>query len=70
MKLVIVSHFEYNIENGYANRIKLNFLEALMLQDTAKDHDSFHVHPMAFLDSIFFEQRKEKTEAQRKYHFQ
>ena len=63
MKLVIVSHFEYNIENGYANRIKLNFLEALMLQDTAKIMILSTVHPMAFLDSIFFEKRKEKTES-------
>ena len=64
IKLVIVSHFEYNIENAYANSIKLNFLESLMLNDTEKIMILSTVHPMAFLDSIFFGEKKKKDKSE------
>ena len=35
-KLIIINHFEYNIQDDNTNRIKLNFLEKLMLQDYFK----------------------------------
>ena len=62
-KLVIVNHFEYNIENQTTNRIKLNFLESLMVRDKTKIIILSTIHPMAFLDSIFFNEKKKNGEA-------
>jgi len=59
-KLIIVNHFEYNMEDGFTNRIKLNFLEALMLKNTSKIMVLSTVHPMSFLDSILFEDNKKR----------
>lgn len=51
-KLIIVNHFEYNIQDNNTNRIKLNFLEKLMLQDYFKIVILSSIHPVAFLDSV------------------
>lgn len=51
-KLVIVNHFEYNIQDSVTNRIKLNFLERLMLENKAKIIILSTIHPVAFLDSV------------------
>lgn len=60
-KLVIVNHFEYNIENQTTNRIKLNFLESLMIKEKTKIIILSTVHPMAFLDSVFFEEKNKSV---------
>ena len=64
IKLVIVSHFEYNIESAYANMHKLSFLESLMLRGIEKIMILSTVHPLAFLDSIFFEEKKKKEKGE------
>ena len=51
-KLIIVNHFEYNIHDSVTNRIKLNFLERLMLLNKAKIIILSTIHPVAFLDSV------------------
>lgn len=51
-RLVIVNHFEYNIEDAVTNRIKLNFLQALMLENRCKIIILSTIHPVAFLDSV------------------
>ena len=35
-KLIVVNHFEYNIEDAATNRLKLNFLESIMLDSECK----------------------------------
>jgi hypothetical protein len=64
IKLVIVSHFEYNIESAYANMHKLSFLESLMLAGIEKIMILSTVHPLAFLDSIFFEEKHKKEKGE------
>jgi hypothetical protein len=51
-RLIIVNHFEYNIQDVVTNRIKLNFLEQLMVANQCKVIILSTVHPVAFLDSI------------------
>ncbi|HUC82002.1 MAG TPA: cache domain-containing protein [Flavisolibacter sp.] len=51
-RLIIVNHFEYNIQDSVTNRIKLNFLERLLLVNKAKIMILSTIHPVAFLDSI------------------
>lgn len=52
-KLVIVNHFEYNIKDAATNRIKLNFLECLMLNNKGCSIIILStVHPVTFLDSL------------------
>lgn len=51
-KLIIVNHFEYNIQDPVTNRIKLNFLERLMLDNQCKIIILSTIHPVAFLDSV------------------
>ena len=51
-RLVIVNHFEYNIQDAVTNRIKLNFFERLMLFDQCKIMILSTIHPVAFLDSL------------------
>ncbi|MEO7120824.1 MAG: hypothetical protein ABIY62_06990 [Ginsengibacter sp.] len=51
-KLIIVNHFEYNIEDAATNRLKLNFLESVMLDSKCKIIILSTVHPVSFLDSI------------------
>lgn len=51
-KLIIVNHFEYNIRDAVTNRIKLNLLEQIMLQNTSKVVILSTIHPVAFLDSV------------------
>jgi hypothetical protein len=51
-KLIIVNHFEYNIQDAATNRVKLNFLESLMLDSKCKIIILSTVHPVSFLDSI------------------
>ncbi len=65
-KLIIVNHFEYNIQDTVTNRIKLNFLERLMLDNQCKIIILSTIHPVAFLDSILEQStsvtKKEKEE--------
>jgi hypothetical protein len=51
-KLIIVNHFEYNIQDAITNRIKLNLLEQIMLRGKCKVIILSTIHPVAFLDSI------------------
>ena len=51
-RLVIVNHFEYNIQDAVTNRIKLNLLEKIMQQNKCKLIILSTIHPVAFLDSI------------------
>ncbi|MCY7363472.1 MAG: hypothetical protein LH629_15595, partial [Ignavibacteria bacterium] len=51
-KLIIVNHFEYNIQDEITNSIKLNFLERIMLKNKAKIIILSTIHPVAFLDSV------------------
>jgi hypothetical protein len=61
--LVIINHFEYNIKDFRANRIKLNFLESLMQQGECKIIIISTVHPLTFLDS-FMEQQNSPAATQ------
>jgi hypothetical protein len=51
-KLIVVNHFEYNIEDAVTNRLKLNFLESVMLDSKCKIIILSTIHPVSFLDSI------------------
>ncbi len=51
-KLIIVNHFEYNIQDAVTNRIKLNLLERIMLTSKSKIIILSTIHPVAFLDSV------------------
>ncbi|MEO7121369.1 MAG: cache domain-containing protein [Ginsengibacter sp.] len=51
-KLIVVNHFEYNIEDAATNRLKLNFLESVMLDSKCKIIILSTIHPVSFLDSI------------------
>jgi hypothetical protein len=51
-KLIIVNHFEYNIQDADTNRKKLNFLEKLMLAEHSSVFILSSIHPVAFLDSV------------------
>jgi len=51
-KLIIVNHFEYNIQDAATNRVKLNLLESLMLASKCKIIILSTEHPVSFLDSI------------------
>jgi hypothetical protein len=50
--LLIINHFEYNIKDVKANRIKLDFLESVMQKDKSKVIIISTVHPLTFLDSL------------------
>lgn len=50
-KLIIVNHFEYNILDTTTTRIKLNFLEKIMLANNSKVIILSTIHPDAFLDA-------------------
>lgn len=60
-KLVIVNHFEYNIQDAHTNQYKLNFLEGLMQKVRGKIIILSTIHPVAFLDSMFSNSLKEKA---------
>ncbi|MEO8766182.1 MAG: cache domain-containing protein [Ginsengibacter sp.] len=64
-KLIIINHFEYNIKDPVANRIKLNFLQGLMLDNNCKIIVLSTIHPVAFLDSVVTQPAKgtEKPES-------
>ncbi len=51
-RLIIINHFEYNIQCAITNRIKLNFIEQLMLENKCKIIILSTIHPVAFLDSV------------------
>jgi len=51
-RLIIVNHFEYNIQDPVTNRTKLNFLEDLMRENHAQIIILSTIHPVAFLDSV------------------
>ncbi len=51
-RLIIVNHFEYNIQDAVTNSIKLNLLEQIMLRGKSKLIILSTIHPVAFLDSI------------------
>jgi hypothetical protein len=61
-KIIIVNHFEYNIQDTHTNQYKLNFLERLMQKEVkSKIIILSTIHPVAFLDSVFSQSLKEKT---------
>jgi hypothetical protein len=51
-KLIIVNHFEYNIQDPVSNHYKLEFLEHLYLEARCKIIILSTIHPVAFLDSM------------------
>lgn len=50
-RLIIVNHFEYNIQDPLSNRYKLEFLERLFLENKYRIVILSTIHPVAFLDS-------------------
>ncbi|WP_159476853.1 cache domain-containing protein [Dyadobacter sp. 3J3] len=50
--MVIIDHFEYDLNNYNTNRIKLNFLEGLRQRKDCKIIIVSTVHPVNFLDSL------------------
>jgi hypothetical protein len=50
--MVIINHFEYNMQDEFTNLAKLNLLEELMLKSKCKILVLSTIHPVAFLDSI------------------
>ena len=50
-RIIIVNHFEYNIQDSTSNRFKLEFLERLYLENKCKIIILSTIHPVAFLDS-------------------
>jgi len=50
-RIIIVNHFEYNIQDALSNRFKLEFLERLYLENKCKIIILSTIHPVAFLDS-------------------
>ncbi|MCW3093230.1 MAG: hypothetical protein JWP81_4299 [Ferruginibacter sp.] len=50
-RMIIVNHFEYNIQDAVSNRFKLEFLERLYLENKCKIVILSTIHPVAFLDS-------------------
>ncbi|CAN5575392.1 hypothetical protein BH11BAC5_BH11BAC5_21360 [soil metagenome] len=60
-ELIIVNHFEYNIQDAVTNRIKLNLLEQIMLQNTSKVIILSTIHPVAFLDSVMDQVAADKS---------
>jgi len=50
-RMIIVNHFEYNIQDALSNRFKLEFLERLFLENRCKIVILSTIHPVAFLDS-------------------
>ncbi|MEO6550101.1 MAG: carboxypeptidase-like regulatory domain-containing protein [Ferruginibacter sp.] len=50
-RMIIVNHFEYNIQDALSNRFKLEFLERLYLENKCKIVILSTIHPVAFLDS-------------------
>lgn len=50
--LIIVNHFEYDIQSAATNCIKLNFLESLLQKNKAKIFITSTVHPVNFLESL------------------
>ncbi|MDQ6902328.1 MAG: cache domain-containing protein [Bacteroidota bacterium] len=63
-KLIIVTHFEYNIQDAVTNRLKLNLLENLMLDTKSSIIILSTVHPVAFLDSIIEQAIDENEKAE------
>ena len=59
--LVIINHFEYNIFDDRANKVKLELLESLMEENTDKVIIVSTMHPLTFLDS-FSQQQNDKTQ--------
>lgn len=51
-KLIIINHFEYNIQDAATNLEKLRMLESLMLKRICKIVILSTVHPLSFLDSL------------------
>jgi hypothetical protein len=50
--LIIVNHFEYDIQSVLTNSIKLNFLENLLQKNRGKIFITSTVHPVNFLESL------------------
>ncbi|MES2647793.1 MAG: cache domain-containing protein [Bacteroidota bacterium] len=61
-RLVIINHFEYNMQDGFTSRIKLNLLERIMLQNSSRVMILSTIHPVAFLDSVFDQSSKPTIE--------
>lgn len=50
--LIIVNHFEYDLQNPLTNSIKLNFLENLLQRKKSKIFITSTVHPVNFLETL------------------
>jgi hypothetical protein len=61
-KMVIVNHFEYNVQDTETNRIKLNLLERLMVKGNKRLILLSTIHPVAFLDSLQTPDTSDKTD--------
>lgn len=61
-RLIIVNHFEYNIQDPISNRRKLNFLERLTLENHCKIIILSTIHPVAFLDSVISQPLKKEDD--------
>ena len=61
--MIIVNHFEYNIQDPVSNRFKLDFLERLYLDSDCKIVILSTIHPVAFLDSAMDPSFKSKEKA-------
>ena len=60
-KLIIVNHFEYNIFDPITTRIKLNFLERIMLANSSKIIILSTIHPLAFLEAAMEQNDSKKN---------
>jgi hypothetical protein len=63
MRLIILNHFEYNMQVDITSRLKLNLLEQLMQRDQCKIIVLSTVHPVAFLDSLNDHRRSSKDQS-------
>lgn len=51
-KMVIINHFEYNMQDEVANIAKLQLIEELMVKSKCKIIILSTIHPLSFLDSL------------------
>jgi len=63
--LVIINHFEYNIKDNLANKIKLDLIEDLIEKNISKVIIISTMHPLIFLDSFSEYQQNTMSESER-----
>ncbi len=51
-KMIIINHFEYNMQDDSSNLAKLQLLEDLMVKSKCKIMILSTIHPLSFLDSL------------------